>query len=103
VIYFVKFTRQGDRFLFKAAIYISLVKDIIGKVGLTQEFIQRYDLTRRQADVTEIVLLGKPDREIAALLDIGLNTVKTHLKKVYKKTGVRGRCALMVLVGRGGK
>jgi DNA-binding CsgD family transcriptional regulator len=69
--------------------------------GVIPEFFEKYDLTRRQADVTQVLLLGKSDREIAALLDIDLNTVKTHLKKVYRKTGVRGRCALMALVGVG--
>jgi DNA-binding NarL/FixJ family response regulator len=70
-----------------------------GKNGLSPEFIERYGLSSRQADVTQALLLGKPDKDIAALLKIELNTVKTHLKKIYRKTGVRGRYALMVLVG----
>jgi DNA-binding CsgD family transcriptional regulator len=72
------------------------------KSGLTTEFIQKYALSDRQADVTQALLLGKHDREIAVLLNIKLNTVKTHLKHIYKKTGTRGRYALMSLVGIGG-
>jgi DNA-binding CsgD family transcriptional regulator len=70
--------------------------------GLTPEFIEKYRLSERQADVTQALLLGKSDKEIAALLNIELNTVKTHLKIVYRKTGTRGRYALMALVGLGG-
>jgi DNA-binding CsgD family transcriptional regulator len=69
------------------------------KSGLSPKFIQKYGLSSRQTDVTQILLLGKSDREIAALLEIELNTVKTHLKHIYRKTGVRGRYALMALVG----
>jgi hypothetical protein len=47
------------------------------------------------------MLSGKRDKEIAALLNLSLNTVKTHLKSVYKKTGSRGRYALMVLAREG--
>jgi DNA-binding CsgD family transcriptional regulator len=83
--------------------FLSEEELLTGKSGLRPEFVEKYDLTKRQADVTQALLLGKADREIAALLEIGLNTVKTHLKKVYKKTGVRGRCALMALVGVGNK
>jgi DNA-binding CsgD family transcriptional regulator len=67
--------------------------------GLPPEFAEKYNLTKRQARVTEVLLLGKSDKEIGASLEIAVNTVQTHLKNVYKKTGVRGRCALMALVG----
>jgi DNA-binding CsgD family transcriptional regulator len=69
--------------------------------GLPPEFIEKYGLSSRQAEVTEVMLLGKSDKEIAVLLDIALNTVQVHLKNVYRKTGARGRFALMALVGLG--
>jgi DNA-binding CsgD family transcriptional regulator len=72
------------------------------KSGLTPEFIEKYGLSDRQAEVTQALLLGKSDKEIAALLKIELNTVKTHLKHIYRKTDSRGRYALMALVGVGG-
>ena len=67
--------------------------------GLSPEFIARYSLTNRHVQVTEPLLRGKSDKEIAALLNIGLNTVQTHLKHIYRKTNTRGRYALMALVG----
>jgi DNA-binding CsgD family transcriptional regulator len=75
---------------------------LTAKSRLSPEFIKKYCLSGRQADVTKTLLLGKSDKEIATLLNIELNTVKTHLKAVYRKTGVRGRYALMALVGVGG-
>jgi DNA-binding CsgD family transcriptional regulator len=66
--------------------------------GLSLEFIKKYGLTRRQTELTEVLLQGKSNKEIAALLGIELNTVQVHLRKIYQKTGVRGRYALMALV-----
>jgi DNA-binding CsgD family transcriptional regulator len=89
--------------LFKRRISISPTSTpelaLTAKSGLSPEFIEKYGLSGRQADVTEALLLGKHDKEIAVLLNIDINTVKTHLKKIYRKTGARGRYALMSLVG----
>jgi DNA-binding CsgD family transcriptional regulator len=71
--------------------------------GLNSEFTKKYGLSNRQAEVTGVLLQGKSDKEIAALLNIALNTVQTHLKHIYRKTGVRGRYALMALVGLANK
>jgi DNA-binding CsgD family transcriptional regulator len=69
--------------------------------GLSPEFIKKYDLTGRQAELTEVLLQGKSNREIAALSGITINTVQVHLKKIYRKTGTRGRYALMALAMQG--
>jgi DNA-binding CsgD family transcriptional regulator len=47
------------------------------------------------------MLAGKTDKEIAVKLNIAVNTVQAHLKRIYKKTGAAGRFALSALV-RGG-
>ena len=69
--------------------------------GLSPEFIEKYGLTSREAELIVVLLQGKSDKEIAALLDIALNTVQVHLKHIYKKTSTKGRYALMVLAGLG--
>jgi DNA-binding CsgD family transcriptional regulator len=69
--------------------------------GLSPEFIEKYGLSNRQTEITEALLRGKPDKEIAVLLDIATSTVRVHVKTIYQKTGVPGRYALMSLVGLG--
>jgi len=69
--------------------------------GLSQEFIKNYDLSKRQVEITEALLKGKSNKEIAILMDIEVNTVQVHLQNVYRKTGAPGRYALMALVGIG--
>jgi DNA-binding CsgD family transcriptional regulator len=69
--------------------------------GLSAEFIEKYDLSKRQAEVAEALLQGKSNKEIAVLLNIEVNTVQVHLQNVYRKIGAPGRYALMALVGQG--
>jgi DNA-binding CsgD family transcriptional regulator len=56
-------------------------------------------LSRREADVAELVGRGATNQEIARHLHIGEATVKTHLTRVYGKVGVRTRTQLALLLG----
>jgi DNA-binding CsgD family transcriptional regulator len=67
--------------------------------GLSLEFIEKYGLSGREAEVTSVLLKGNSNKAISDLLKIGVDTVKTHLKNIYRKTGTRGRYGLMALVG----
>jgi DNA-binding CsgD family transcriptional regulator len=69
--------------------------------GLSPAFIEKYEITNREREVVEAMLLGKTDKEIAVKLNIAVNTVQAHLKRIYRKTGAAGRFALSALV-RGG-
>jgi DNA-binding CsgD family transcriptional regulator len=66
--------------------------------GLSAAFIDKYEITQREKEVIEIMLTGKTDKEIAITLNIAVNTVQTHLKRIYQKTGSAGRFALSALI-----
>jgi DNA-binding CsgD family transcriptional regulator len=67
--------------------------------GLSPEFIGKYGLTVRETEIAIALLQGKSDKDIGTLLYISVDTVKTHLKNIYRKTGAQGRYALIALVG----
>ena len=48
-------------------------------------------LTERELDVLEQLATGKTTKEIAKVLFVGEETVKTHLSSVYQKLGVSDR------------
>ena len=59
-------------------------------------------LTPREIDVLRHLALGRSNREIAAALDIGDETVKTHVANLLAKLGVENRAqALVQAVKRG--
>jgi DNA-binding CsgD family transcriptional regulator len=66
--------------------------------GLSPIFIKKYEITPREREVVEAMLHGKTDKEIATVLNIAVNTVQVHLKRIYRKTGAAGRFALSALV-----
>jgi DNA-binding CsgD family transcriptional regulator len=66
--------------------------------GLSSAFIEKYEITQREKEVIEIMLIGKTDKEIASQLNIAVNTVQAHLKRIYKKTEAAGRFALSALI-----
>jgi DNA-binding CsgD family transcriptional regulator len=48
-------------------------------------------LTRREAEVMQIVARGKSNQEIAALMTLSVRTVQKHLENAYEKLGARSR------------
>lgn len=55
------------------------------------EAATRYGLSRREKEVLELLIQGKTNLEIADLLFISLSTVKTHIRAIFDKTGVKNR------------
>jgi LuxR family maltose regulon positive regulatory protein len=48
-------------------------------------------LTKREREVLELVVEGKTNREIAAVLYIAEVTVSKNITSIYRKLGVTGR------------
>lgn len=48
-------------------------------------------LTPREADVLELLQSGRSNAEIAQALHVGVETVRTHVRRVYRKLGVNTR------------
>ena len=47
--------------------------------------------TKKEKNVLDLLATGKMDTEIAEELGLSTNTIKTHVKNIYKKLGVRNR------------
>jgi DNA-binding NarL/FixJ family response regulator len=48
-------------------------------------------LTPREAEVLELLQSGRSNAEIAAALNVGIETVRTHARRVFRKLGVKTR------------
>ena len=60
-----------------------------------QYLLQQWPLTRREVQVAIERIKGHKNKEIAALLGIGAETVNKTLDHIYKATGVNGRDQLV--------
>lgn len=54
-----------------------------------------WGLSPREAEVAQLVQRGHSNKDIAGQLNISLNTVKTHLRAVFDKSGARSRFQLI--------
>jgi DNA-binding CsgD family transcriptional regulator len=66
---------------------------VIDKRALADAF----HLTRREADVACLLASGADIPAIAAALNLGIGTVRSHLKHVFQKTGTASQAALVAL------
>lgn len=66
----------------------SLTKHIFSEIKSTiheAELGERIDLTEREFQVLNGIVEGKSDRKIGKCLNISEHTVRTHIKKIFKK------------------
>ena len=56
------------------------------------------EFTERELKVLRLVVAGERDQDIAEELGVSVNTVRTHLRVMMDKTGIRSRTALAVRV-----
>jgi DNA-binding NarL/FixJ family response regulator len=54
-------------------------------------------LTPREADVLDQLQMGRSNGEIALALSVSVETVRTHVRSVFRKLGVKGRRELATL------
>lgn len=52
---------------------------------------KQHNLTHREVEIVGLVLLKKSNQDIGRILHISENTVKTHLKNLYRKLPVQER------------
>jgi DNA-binding NarL/FixJ family response regulator len=58
-----------------------------------------YLLTQREAEVLALLQQGRSNSQIALALQVGVETVRTHARNIYRKLGVSSRRELSALPG----
>ena len=75
---------------------VTQVAITVRELGIEREaFAGRYRLSRREAEVAELVLRGYGNVEIAGALGITTTTTKRHLTRIFRKVGVDSRTRLV--------
>lgn len=70
---------------------ISVIFELAQAAEIAPLMMQAYQLTKREGEITQAVLLGWSTTEIAARLHISSNTVQDHLKAIFEKVDVSSR------------
>ena len=67
---------------------------------VSDEFVRHFAITPREREIIDLLCLGKTNKEIGDLLFISHQTVKDHVYKIFRKTGVKNRIGLANLTKR---
>lgn len=62
------------------------------------EMIKKYDISKREAEIVELICKGMTNKEISESLFISVQTVKDHIYRIFLKTGVKNRVQLTNLI-----
>jgi DNA-binding NarL/FixJ family response regulator len=87
----IRTVHEGESLLFPAAI-----RRLAAHRGPRGGQLSRAHLTDREEEVLRLVARGLSNAEIAAELVLGLETVKTHVRNVLAKLGVRDRVQAVI-------
>lgn len=86
----------GFYFLASTFLVIAGIRGIIhARSAPIAEAALRYGLTSRETQIIEMLANGESYKAIADVFGITLPTVKTHVSKIYEKTGVRSKSVLV--------
>lgn len=75
-------------------LYKTLENNKIRKCSL-RDCIKKNNLTIKESEVLELILLGKTNEEMCEQFCITYNTLKKHILNIYRKTGYNSRIMLM--------
>jgi len=75
----------------------SMLKPIDDNAVLDRIY-QEYDISKREQEIVELILNGKSNKEIGALLYISVHTVKNHIYNIFQKLKVNTRYELMLFI-----
>ncbi|MDD3368795.1 MAG: helix-turn-helix transcriptional regulator [Lachnospiraceae bacterium] len=67
------------------------------KISVT-EATDRYDLTKREHTILQLLMDGHDNQEICDELSISINTIKKHILNIYRKIGVKNRVQLFKMI-----
>lgn len=73
--------------------YLSIKYLEINK-AVSRNYKSKFNLTEREAQIASLVIDGNTYKAIGEILFISVNTVRTHVKHIYEKTGTNSKIEL---------
>ncbi len=70
-------------------------RDLEKKTAGEQAFCRKHGLTKRELEVVDLFFAGKTYQGVADALVVSMNTVRTHMRNIYRKTGYSNMGALL--------
>ncbi len=85
ILYASRLNRSGEQG------QVAVMFEVAHPMEIAPLIMQAYGFTKREGEVTHLLLQGCATTEIVATLQISANTVQDHLKAIFEKVNVRSR------------
>lgn len=86
---------QNKNKLNKNPQFIIVMEPCNAKVELAD---YKFKFTKREADIIDGIVQGKSNFQLADALSLSENTIKTHIKSIYRKVGANNRTELTYIL-----
>ena len=81
----IESVRRGDSYLSPKVANGIMARAVRGEMPATSDSTTLGSLTPREREVFQLLALGKANKEVAAMLDLSLGTVKKHRENLQRK------------------
>ena len=78
--------------------YLSRPTTLLDEGKISESFVSAFKISRREAEVVELIAHGLSNQEIADKMHVSLSTARTHIYNVFQKTGAKSRVELLRIV-----
>jgi DNA-binding NarL/FixJ family response regulator len=75
-------------------------KSLDGRVSINSEDISRYNLSKREMEIIQLMIDGKSNQDIGDALVISISTVKKHVYNIFTKLGINSRMQMLKIFGK---
>lgn len=93
----IKRVYRGERII-DPAVFKQIVEDYIRLTNpcdyneeKAESTVQNIELTPREQEILYLVIKGMTNKEISVATHLAIDTVKTHLRNIFRKLGVKNR------------
>ena len=100
VVHAVRTVHRSESLLFPAAVRALVSGRARGRSSTTTDPTAR--LTEREQEVLRLVAAGMSNAEVAGQLFLGIETVKSHVRSILTKLGVRDRVQAVIVAYESG-
>jgi len=88
---------SGPAIVSETTVVLKLERMSANAVSSMDLMMQRFGLTRSETELVDLLLLGRSLREVARERGVSYETVRSHIKHVFSKTGTHRQIDLVNL------
>jgi len=91
-----------NTYYFISRYYFRDYEPVPESLDIKNKFFEMHSLSEREEEVSRLLIKGETNHDIGVALFISVNTVKSHIKNIYKKLEVSNRIQLIHLIQKNG-